>query len=94
MKTDDYEKAKSLLRQIDSISSQADMVKEQWAALLDGFGTAKLLICAGGKSYETDLTEDTVNVTMNEMLKRYKTAIKESQDRLNKIIEYNTPVEE
>ena len=86
-------KQKKQLRQIDSISSQVDMVKEQWSAFMNGGGEAKLLICAGGKSYGIVLEEDTVTVIMNAILEKYRTVIKESQDRLNKIIEYNTPVE-
>lgn len=93
MKTNDYEEAKSLLRHIDSISSQVDMVKEQWSALMDGGGTAKLLICAGGKSCEITLTEDTVIVTLNAILEKYRRIIRESQDRLNELIVCNTPIE-
>lgn len=31
MKDNDYEKAKNLLWQIDSTSSQVDLIKEQWS---------------------------------------------------------------
>lgn len=93
MKDSDYEKAKNLLYQIDSISSQVDLVKEQWSALMNDGGTAKLFVYSNGKSYETVLTEDTVASTMNAILKNYREIIKKAQDELNKIIGQVTPKE-
>lgn len=93
MKDTDYDKAKNLLYQIDSISSQVDLVKEQWSALMNDGGTAKLFVYSNGKSYETVLSEDTVASTMNAILKNYREAIKKAQDELNKIISQITPVE-
>ncbi|WP_288786248.1 hypothetical protein [uncultured Bacteroides sp.] len=93
MKDNDYEKAKNLLRQIDSISSQVDLIKEQWSELMAHNGKAKLFIYANGKSYETVLTEDTVAITMSAILKQYREYIKSAHDELNKIIAQVTPVE-
>ncbi len=93
MKDNDYEKAKNLLRQIDSVSSQVDVVKEQWSALMNEGGTAKLFVYVNGKSYETILAEDTLNVTLNAILKKYRTIIKKAQDELNEIITLATPVD-
>ena len=92
MKDNDYEKAKNLLWQIDSTSSQVDLIKEQWSELMDYNGKAKLFVYANGKSYETVLTEDTIAVTMNAIL-NYREAIKNAQDELNKIIAQVMPVE-
>ena len=89
MKDNDYEKAKNLLWQIDSTSSQVDLIKEQWSELMDYNGKAKLFVYANGKSYETVLTED----TMNAILKNSREAIKNAQDELNKIIAQVMPVE-
>ncbi len=93
MKNDDYEKAKNLLWQIDSTSSQVDLIKEQWSELMAHNGKAKLFVYANGKPYETVLTEDTIAVTMNAILKKYREAIKNAQDELNKIIAQAMPVE-
>ena len=93
MKDNDYEKAKNLLWQIDSTSSQVDLIKEQWSELMDYNGKAKLFVYANGKSYETVLTEDTIAVTMNAILKNYREAIKNARDELNKIIAQVMPVE-
>lgn len=93
MKGDDYEKAKNLLWQIDSTSSQVDLIKEQWSELMAHNGKAKLFVYANGKSYETVLTEDTIAVTMNAILKKYREDIKNAQDELNKIIAQAMPVE-
>lgn len=60
---------------------------------MDYNGKAKLFVYANGKSYETVLTEDTIAVTMNAILKNYREAIKNAQDELNKIIAQVMPVE-
>lgn len=94
MKDNDYEKAKNLLRQISGISSQADLIKEQWSAVMNNDKcSAKLFIYDKGKSYETDLSPDTVCEVLIEILKKYRLRIKKAQDELNEIITRIMPVE-
>ena len=93
MKNTDYEKATNLLRHIDSISTEVEMVKEQWSALMNEGGTAKLFVYSQGKTYETILTENTLNTTFNTMLQKYRESIKNAQEELDKIIASYTPVE-
>lgn len=94
MKDNDYEKAKNLLRQISGISSQAELIKEQWSAVMNNDKcSSKLFIYDKGKSYETDLSLDIVCEVLSEILKKYRLRIKKAQDELNEIITRIMPVE-
>ena len=94
MKNADYEKARNLLYQIESASSQVELIKEQWSEIMDsGEGTAKLFVHIKGKTYETVLSEDTLATTFNAILQNYRESIKKAQDALNDIIASYTPME-
>ncbi len=93
MKNTDYEKARNLLSQIDSLSSQVELIKEQWSSMMDNGGTAKLFVYSEGKTYETVLSEDTLNTTFNAILQKYRESIKKAQDALNDVIASYTPIE-
>lgn len=94
MKNADYEKARNLLYQIESTSSQVELIKEQWSEMMDnGEGTAKLFVRVKGKTYETVLSEDTLVTTFNAILQKYRESIKKAQDELNDIIAIYTPME-
>ena len=94
MKNADYEKARNLLYQIESTSSQVELIKEQWSEMMDNReGTAKLFVHVEGKTYETVLSEDTLVTTFNAILQKYRESIKKAQDELNDIIAIYTPME-
>lgn len=94
MKNTDYEKAKNLLYQIESASSQVELIQEQWSEMMNyGEGTAKLFVYVKGKTYETVLSENTLVTTFNAILQKYRESIRKAQDALNDIIAAYTPVE-
>lgn len=91
MKRTDYDAARNLLGQIDSISSQAELIKEQWKLFSKDGGTAKLFVYTGGNTYETSLSEETLQATFSEMLKRYRSSIEEARNKMNSIISGSVP---